>query len=150
VVADPGIRAERDQVEPSDELKDLVVSWFAAASNGDPSLVDRRVSMHPGTRLVGSDPTEWLQGGESIAAFLTGEAEGAAGKVRFTPSDTEAYREGDLGWAATRLTITMPDGRSISPRWTAVLLREDGEWRFVQTHASIGVPNDEIGWRYPT
>ena len=34
------------------------------------------------------------------------------------------------------------------PRWTAVLVREDDVWKFVQTHASIAVPNDQVGWSY--
>ena len=44
----------------------------------------------------------------------------------------------------TRPTITLPDGRPASPRWSAVFHREDGEWRLVQLHASIGVPNEEV------
>lgn len=32
--------------------------------------------------------------------------------------------------------------------WSAVFHNEDGVWRFVQTHASIAVPNDQIGWVY--
>ena len=35
---------------------------FAAASRGDPSVVGDHVSMDPGTRVVGSDPAEWLRG----------------------------------------------------------------------------------------
>jgi hypothetical protein len=46
--------------------------------------------------------------------------------------------------------ITLPDGRCVSPRWSAVFQRQDDVWKFVQTHASIGVPNAEIGWVYPT
>jgi len=42
----------------------------------------------------------------------------------------------------------MPDGRWISPRRNAVFRREDDAWRFVQTHASIAVPNDQVGWTY--
>jgi hypothetical protein len=82
--------------------------------------------------------------------FLSGEVEGAAGNVRFTPHDTQAFSEGTVGWATTHLTITLPDGRHISPRWSAVFHKEDGVWKFVQTHASIGVPNDEVGWHYPS
>lgn len=136
-------------MEPSAELTKYVQSWFEGASSGDSSLVDQRVSPEPGTRLVGSAPEEWLQGGARIAKFLRGEVERAAGNAKFTPSDTEAYSEGSVGWAATRLTITMPDGRSVSPRWTAVFHKEDGEWKFVQTHASIAIPNEDIGWVYP-
>jgi hypothetical protein len=29
-----------------------------------------------------------------------------------------------------------------------VFERSGGEWQFVQTHASIAVPNDQIGWSY--
>jgi hypothetical protein len=45
----------------------------------------------------------------------------------------------------TRLTVTLPDGRHVSPRWTAVF-HEDGQGRFVRTYASVAIPNAEIGW----
>jgi hypothetical protein len=134
-------------MERSPELEALVRTWFEAASKGDPSVIDRHVSGQDGTRLIGSDPNEWLSG-PAVAEFLRGEVEGSGGAVTFTPSDTEAYQEGTVGWAATRLTITLPDGGHVSPRWSAVFHREGDDWRFVQTHASIAVPNDEIGWQY--
>ena len=132
----------------STELEQLVHDWFAAASLGDSTIVQRHVSPGAAVRLIGSDPTEWLQGGQDVAGFLTGEVEGGAGNVRFAPSETEAYEEGTVGWAATRLTITLPDGKRVTPRWTSVFHREDDVWKFVQTHASIGVANDQVGWEY--
>jgi ketosteroid isomerase-like protein len=135
-------------MKPEAEIADLVHAWFAAASRGDASVVDRYVSTNPFTRLVGSDPDEWLQGGEQIATFLRTEVQGAAGAVQFRACDTEAFAAGDVGWAATKLTITLPDGKRVTPRWTAVLVREDDVWKFVQTHASIAVPNDQVGWSY--
>ena len=135
-------------MEPSSEIEQLVSSWFSAASHGDASLVDRHVSASDQTRLVGSDAEEWLQGGPAVAAFLRGEVEGAGGAVTFTPSETEAYSEGSVGWAATKLTIGLPDGKQVAPRWTAVFVRRDDVWQFVQTHASIAVGNDDSGWTY--
>ncbi len=135
-------------MERSTELEEIVKAWFQAASSGDSSFVDKHVSPGDGTRLIGSDPDEWLSGGDAVAGFLKGEVQSAGGAVRFTPSDTEAWSEGTVGWATTRLTITMTDGRSISPRWSAVFRKEDSVWKFVQTHASIAVPNDQIGWTY--
>jgi ketosteroid isomerase-like protein len=135
-------------MEKSPELVRLVSDWFAAASRGDPALIERHVSTSRSARLVGSDPDEWLHGGDAIATFLRGEVTGAGGDVTFTPSETEAFASGDVGWAATKLTIAMPDGRKITPRWTAVLEREGEEWRFVQTHASIAVANDAVRWTY--
>ncbi len=137
-------------MKDSDEIRGLVAAWFASVTRGDGSLIERHVSAAPGARLVGSDPDEWLQGGAAISTFLRGEVEGSGGAATFTPSDTEAFEEGSVGWAATKLTISLPDGRSVSPRWTAVLHREGDAWKFVQTHASIAVPNDEVGWVYDT
>ncbi len=135
-------------MEDSAQLRQLVTDWFASVTRGDGSLIQRHVAMDPRTRLVGSDPAEWLQGGSAIATFLRGEVDGSGGVATFTPSETEAYEEGSVGWAATKLTISFPDGRSISPRWTAVFHREGDVWKFVQTHASIAIPNDEVGWTY--
>ena len=84
-----------------------------------------------------------------MAAFLRGEVENSGGNARFQPSQTEAFSEGSVGWATTILTITLPDGKSVSPRWSSVFRNDGGIWKFVQTHASIGVPNDQIGWTYP-
>jgi ketosteroid isomerase-like protein len=142
-------RPEEAVVERSTEIEALVVAWFESASRGDPRLVDRHVSPDAGTILVGSDPDEVLRGGPAVADFLRGEVAAAGGNATFTPRDVTAFREGSVGWVTALLTITLPDGRHVSPRWSAVMHLEDGIWCFVQTHASIGVPNDRIGWVYP-
>jgi hypothetical protein len=136
-------------MDRSPELEQLVVAWFAGASSGDASLVDVHVSPGEGTRLIGSDPGEEFRGGSAVAQFLRGEVEGAAGKVAFAPAGIEAFSEGSVGWATTTVTITMPDGRFVAPRWSSVFHLEDGVWKFVQTHASIGVANEDAGWEYP-
>jgi len=136
-------------MERSADLEQLVEEWFAAASEGNITIVDERVSQDDAVRLIGSDPDEWFSGGATVAAFLRNEVESAGGAATFMPAGTEAYSEGTVGWATTRLTITLPDRRQVSPRWSSVFHREGDVWRFVQTHASIGVPNPEIGWVYP-
>lgn len=136
-------------MQRSPDLEDLVGAWFEAATRGAASLVDTRVSPGEGTRLIGSDPGERFSGGTAVAEFLRGEVEGAGGQVKFAPTETEAFSEGTVGWATTSLTITMPDGKHVSPRWSAVFHQENGDWRFVQTHASIAIPNEAIGWEYP-
>ncbi len=135
-------------MQRSQELEELVSEWFAAATRGDPSSVDRLVSKSEHTLLIGSDPDERITGGAAVAEFLRGEVAGAGGNVTFSPAGTEAFEEGSVGWAITNVTITLPDGGQVAPRWSSVFHREDDEWRFVHTHASIGVPNDEIGWIY--
>ncbi|MGE3842904.1 MAG: nuclear transport factor 2 family protein [Vicinamibacterales bacterium] len=133
----------------SPELEALVRAWFEAASTGSTALIERHVAIESEARLIGSDPGEWFVGGAAVAEFLRGEVHGAAGNVSFVPSDTEAFSVGDVGWATTKLTVSMPDGRRVQPRWSAVFRREEGTWRIVQLHASIAVPNEQIGWVYP-
>ena len=115
------------------------------------NVVDRSCE---GYRFKGTErshrgtPTRCSAAVANVAQFLRSEVEGAGGDVSFAPADTEAFEEGTVGWATTNLTITLPDGRHISPRWSAVFHREDGVWMFVQTHASIGVGNEDVGWQY--
>lgn len=139
----------RGAAEQSTEIEALVAAWFESASRGDPALVDRHVSPDAATILIGSDPDEILRGGDAVAGFLRREVVAAGGNATFTPRQITAFREGNVGWATALLTIALPDGRQVSPRWTAVVHLEAGVWRFVQTHASIGVENDRIGWVYP-
>ena len=137
-------------MERSPELEQFIVNWFEGASRGDASLVDAHVSPGDGTRLIGSDPTEVFRGGSAVTQFLRGEVQSAGGNASFSPADVEAFEEGTVGWGTTTVTITMPDGKHVSPRWSAVFHKEDDVWRFVQTHASVGVANEDIGWEYPS
>jgi ketosteroid isomerase-like protein len=135
-------------MDRSPEIEQLVMEWFESASKGDPSIVDAHVSSDDRVRLIGSDPGEWFKGGPAVAAFLRGEVTNAGGAVSFQPGEIEAFSEGTVGWAITTVAISLPDGKHVSPRWTSVFHREDGVWKFVLTHASFGVPNDEVGWTY--
>jgi hypothetical protein len=41
-------------------------------------------------------------------------------------------------------SFRIPDGTEIPFRNSAVFLQEDGEWKLVHAHASIGVRNEEM------
>jgi hypothetical protein len=45
---------------------------------------------------------------------------------------------------ADRTLITLPDGTTIQLRSTLVFQRENGSWKVVQHHNSVGVPNEEL------
>jgi hypothetical protein len=57
--------------------------------------------------------------------------------------DVKGFREGPVGWAAGHGYFKM-ERRRVPVRLTAVLHQEDGEWKAVQIHASIGVPNEQM------
>lgn len=130
-------------MERSAELERIIAAWFESVARGDVSWAQRHISRDGAVRLVGTDPDEWLQG-ERVADFLEEEVASMGGTAAVEPGEPEAYVEGSVGWGITRPRITFPDGRSVSPRWSAVFHREDGEWRLVQVHASVGVPNAAV------
>jgi hypothetical protein len=38
----------------------------------------------------------------------------------------------------------------VAPRWSAVFRRENGDWKAVQVHASVGVTNEQLfGVEFP-
>ena len=127
-------------MQPSSELCTIIAGWFAAAASGDVTWRDRHVSANPALRIVGTDPEEWLQG-EAAYAFLRNEAATIGGRITVKVLEVEAFAEGNVGWGLALPEITIQDGRKVTPRWSAVFHREDGDWRMVQLHASIAIGN---------
>ncbi len=62
--------------------------------------------------------------------------------LRVEAGDIEAWQEGSIGWLADTPSFVLPDGTAIRTRATAVMRREDGEWKLVQCHVSVGVPDE--------
>jgi ketosteroid isomerase-like protein len=130
-------------MQPSTELSRIIAAWFESVSKGDSSWADHYISRKDGTRLVGTDPNEVLAG-EQVAEFLKGEVQAMGGVVKVAVGEVEAYQEGSVGWGLARPTLTLPDGKQVFPRWSAVFHQEDGEWKLVQLHASVGISNEEL------
>ncbi len=129
-------------MERSTELQDLIRAASEAYSSGDTSFIDRHVSREAGVRLIGSDPNEWFEG-EQAAEVLKQEAQQSSIKV--SVGEVDVFVEGSVGWASARPTWTFEDdGREVSTRLTAVFHQEDGEWKMVQWHVSVGVANEDL------
>lgn len=54
------------------------------------------------------------------------------------------YREGSMGWFVDEPYYGFPDGGGMRTRLTAVLREEDGRWKVVHLHVSVGVPDEEV------
>jgi len=128
-------------MQASSELRDVFQAWFRYLVAGDASWVERHVSSRAGVRLVGIGPAEWLEGPE-VAEYFRGGARAWGGVVRVSAGEIEAYSEGSVGWGLACPILTLSNGRQLSPRWSAVFHREDGDWRLVQFHASLGIANE--------
>jgi hypothetical protein len=131
------------EMEPSAEVKEAVLRLYDGMATGDPSAVERIFSRESGVLAIGSDPAEWWAGHDVIARAF-GEQIRETGARRIVPGELSAYAEGSVGWAVDRRTIRLPSGKELVVRETTVWRREDGEWKLVQFHASIAVPNAEV------
>jgi hypothetical protein len=129
-------------MERSEELRDLIRATFEAYNRGDVSFIDRHTSSQEGVRLIGSDPNEWYEGGRAAEVLKQEMQEGG---VRVSSmGEIDAFVEGTVGWVSGRPVWALEGGREIPTRWTGVFHQEDGEWKMVQAHASVGVANEEL------
>jgi hypothetical protein len=128
-------------MESAPELVALLQRYYAASAQGDTTLLDLLIARHPGALVVGTDPDEWWRGGDQIVETWTAAWQERGG-LPVEGSQPEAFRAGQVGWVADRALWRLPDRRTIPFRLTAVFYRDGGEWRMVQAHFSLGVPNE--------
>jgi len=128
-------------VEPSEEIRRIVQRWTLAIAEGDADAALGRLSEHPGTLIVGTDPDEWWVGRETRAIW--GRQIEELGSFPVTGDEIEAWEEGSAGWASVKETITWA-GESFEARATYVLHLERGEWKVVQVHWSLPRANVEV------
>ncbi|MBW8010987.1 MAG: nuclear transport factor 2 family protein [Chloroflexi bacterium] len=137
-------------MEKSAELSDIVLRVLEGYVSGDISTSENITSQKDEVLLIGSDPNEWWEGYNKIISTLksqSGELSGAT----LSEVDTKAYVEGTTGWFNNRTTMKMPDDLEIPFRVTGVFHQEDGDWKIIQWHASVGVANEEaMGQEFTT
>jgi hypothetical protein len=143
------VREKDDTVEHSDELRDLTLRLYEAEATGDLSFIDRHVSRQEGAVYIGSDPNEWWEGFEAFVEAMRAQSE-AMGEMQIVAGQLQAYREGSVGWSIDRDALfRLPDGTEIPFRNTCVFVEEDGEWKLIHGHTSIGVGNEQLFGAHP-
>jgi ketosteroid isomerase-like protein len=115
--------------------------YYAA---GDADALLRLSSKEPGALAIGTDPDEWWEGYEPIARVTESFFAEVGGTVKIMTGELNAFEEGTTGWAADYARLRLPNGREVPIRVTVVFHLEGGDWRIVQQHSSIGVPNAEL------
>ncbi len=128
-------------MQSSEEISRIINRWLIAVTAGDADPSLERLSQHAGALTIGTDPDEWWHGPETRAVWRRQLEE--LGGMPVTWEEIEAWEEGTVGWAASKLTIEGPD-ESYAGRSTYVLHLELGEWKLVQVHWSIARSNVEV------
>ena len=127
-------------MEPSEEIR-RVVDGGRRRSRGRRRLGLGRLSEHPGTLIVGTDPAEWWRGTRRAPSGDVRSRSSA--RLPGHADEIEAWEEGTVGWASVKETINW-EGRASTSRATYVLHLERGEWKVVQVHWSFPRPNVEV------
>jgi len=129
-------------MERSTEIEKLIRDTLAAYERGDLAFFERTTSKQPGVVGIGTAPDEYARDYEAIVSTLREEVGGSM-QIRLRTGEIHAYEHGDVGWADGTGYLEA-NGKSVAIRSTSVFLREVGQWRTVQNHSSIGVPNDRM------
>jgi class 3 adenylate cyclase len=121
-------------MEPSEEIRRVIERWTMASAQGDDDAMLGRLSDHPGTLMIGTDPAEWWRGSAAHAIWARQIEE--IGRFPVTATEIDAWEEGTVAWAGVKETIDW-EGRTIESRATYVLHLERGEWKVVHVHWSF-------------
>jgi uncharacterized protein (TIGR02246 family) len=125
------------------EVRAVMATMREALNAGDRETVASLLATGAECTMIGTDPEEWSSGDELVAALDQAMTAGGSA-VRGVIDETFVHVRGDVAWIEARGRLIDPAGRECACRNTAVLIREDGTWKGVQAHASIGIPNDQI------
>lgn len=130
-------------MQSSDELKKLILQLYEKeASSGIFDFAKQLYSRQEGTLLIGSEPCDRYEGYDAIIHFY--EAAGAVG-LEIKVDEIEAYDEGAFGWAVDRVTARFTNGIEIPVRHTYIFHREEGGWKIIHAHISVGVSDESLG-----
>jgi hypothetical protein len=127
----------------SPEIEQEFRNRVAELERGDLEAITAATSRQPGVVSIGSDPDEYKRGFEEINRIMGDSTPQGPLQIHVRISEVWAYEQGDVGWADGLGTFER-DGESVEVRLTGVLVREGGRWLAVQSHASIGVPNERM------
>jgi hypothetical protein len=130
-------------MNPSTEVRNAVLCLYESMGTGDVGVIERLFSRQSGFLAIGTDPNEWWVGHDTIVEAVRAQLQGT-GTRTIEPGDLNAFAEGSVGWAADRCMMRLASGKDITIRETFLFHQEDGEWKLVQFHASVAVPNAEL------
>jgi hypothetical protein len=135
-------------MNPSTEVRNAVLRLYETMATGDASAIRHLFSRQSGVLAIGSDPSEWWAGHDTIVEAFQAQLRGI-GRRKVEPGDLNAFVEGTVGWAADRRTHRQTNGQELTVRETFLFHQEDGEWKLVQLDASAAMPNAELAGQDP-
>jgi len=129
-------------MEPSEALRSQLLKLYEAMSSTNPDAVEAHYSLRPGSVFIGTDAFEFWTDSAAHNAAVRPFFDGSFGNWTWRASEAIALVEGSVGWTVDRPSIVLVDRAGAEARLEArvslVWHLEDGVWRVVHSHASVG------------
>ncbi len=129
-------------METSNDFKDFIQEWVDK-SLFDLAMVEKHWSTQKGMLGIFAAPHEWLEGHQAILAHYQ-QALPTRSDYQIMVTHLDACCEGRVGWVAAQPVFTLSNGGKVTTRFTAILHGEGGEWKFLQYHLSVSIPDEEF------
>ena len=127
----------------SPEIEQLMRDMVGAINQGDIDRAEHMLSREQGVVMIGTSPDEYTRTQEGIHQLLEDSTPEGPIHIHVSVDEVYGYEEGDVAWADCTGSLKR-DNDVVATRFTEVFHREQGEWRSVQGHTSIGVPNERM------
>lgn len=133
-------------MHPSPEVEGVVSRYLRALASTDAETLSHLYSKHEAALVIGTDPTEWWAGFEEFMSVISAQLAEAheRGGLQIEVTYVRGYEDGNVGWAAVRGVFEFAGRPELPFRLTAVLRVEQGHWRLMQTHTSVGLRNEDV------
>jgi hypothetical protein len=129
-------------MQASTAVCDGLRTFYERFSAHDPDGFGDIIATGPGVSVIGSAPGEghdtreaWVSTYAKFIPELGMRLEGGA--------SPRGWEEGTVGFVIDEPRFVMPDGSYLPTRLTGVLHLEDGRWKVVHLHFSVGVPDED-------
>jgi class 3 adenylate cyclase len=128
------------EIIESPELVEFMLDFHRRILANEDSVYSS-TSSSPYLTFIGSDAEEWWIGREAILAKRQQNAEMPRQEMR--NHEVTAFSAGDIGWIVLRHEFRTGSGPWASIRQTVIMNKEDGRWKIIHSHNSIGRSNAE-------
>jgi uncharacterized protein (TIGR02246 family) len=122
------------------EVREVVERMLDAMNRGDRERLRSCVSDDASAVHIGTDPDESWSSAQLVETMGGGGASG----IQVVSDEVTVHVLGeDAAWLVGRGRFVAGE-RERPVRFSGVAMRDGDRWVFVHSHASIGVPNDEL------
>ena len=119
-----------------------VKAYFDALITGKTDRLIKMMSLADHYVKIGTEPDEHIEGGKNARDYFQNIVANAADIV-IDYEHLDVQERETVAWFYTRQIWRLKwlgNPEELAVRLTGVLEKEDGIWKFVQIHASVGVP----------